>query len=153
MIGPLTVVIGCLARSVRDAGPLVRRVLGLRQPRPLLAATDRRLGARPRLVRRRLRGKRVVIAPTLGSAVVRPEVEALVRSVGEDLARWAGLEVVDVPVSLPGLGVEWALANLATLQAELGDLWPGCKDDITTEIAFGLEFATHADEPRHRGQG
>jgi Asp-tRNA(Asn)/Glu-tRNA(Gln) amidotransferase A subunit family amidase len=46
-------------------------------------------------------------------------------------------------VTLPGLGTEWAIANLATLLADLGDLWPGCKDDLSVEIAFGLEFAGH----------
>src|SRR5690606_41307191 len=30
------------------------------------------------------------------------------------------------------------------LLADLGDLWPGCKDDLMPEIAFGLEFASQA---------
>ena len=47
-IGPMTVVIGCMARSVRDVVPLVRRHDRLRQPRPVQPAADRRLGARPR---------------------------------------------------------------------------------------------------------
>jgi len=84
----------------------------------------------------------VVIAPTLGSALVRPEVEGIVREAGEALAGDAGLRLVDAPVSLPGLGVEWAIANLATLLVDLDGRWPGCKDDLTAEIAFGLEFAT-----------
>jgi aspartyl-tRNA(Asn)/glutamyl-tRNA(Gln) amidotransferase subunit A len=88
-----------------------------------------------------LGGKRVVIAPTLGSAVVRPEVEAVVREAGEALARDTGLRIVDVPVSLPGLGVEWAVANLATLLVDLEDRWPDCKDQLSVEIAFGLEMA------------
>jgi len=141
MIGPLTVVVGCLARSVRDAARWFDVCSGYdsRDPYslPRIDGWERDLGAH----RDALRGKRAVIAPTLGSAVVRPEVEELVRSTGEELARWAGLELVDVPVSLPGLGTEWALANLATLLADLGELWPGCKDDLSVEIAFGLEFA------------
>jgi Asp-tRNA(Asn)/Glu-tRNA(Gln) amidotransferase A subunit family amidase len=141
MIGPLTVVVGCLARSVRDAARWFDVCSGYdsRDPYslPRIEGWERDLGSH----RDALRGKRAVIAPTLGSAVVGPEVEALVRSTGEELARWAGLELVDVPVSLPGLGTEWALANLATLLADLGELWPGCKDDLSVEIAFGLEFA------------
>ena len=45
---------------------------------------------------------------------------------------------------MPGLGLEWALTNLATLKAELIDLWPACKDDLSPQIAFGLEFAEGA---------
>lgn len=144
MIGPLTVVVGCLARSVRDAARWFDVCNGYdsRDPYslPRIDGWERDLGSH----RDALRGKRAVIAPTLGSAVVRPEVEELVRSSGEELARSAGLVLVDVPVSLPGLGTEWALANLATLLADLGELWPGCKDDLSLELAFGLEFAGQA---------
>jgi aspartyl-tRNA(Asn)/glutamyl-tRNA(Gln) amidotransferase subunit A len=69
-------------------------------------------------------------------------VEERVRAAGEALARDAGLELVDVPVALPGLGYEWALANLSQLLRELGDAYPERKDDLTLEIAFGLHIAT-----------
>ena len=142
-IGPLTVVIGCLARSVRDVARWFDVCSGFdsRDPYslPRIDGWERDLGS----YRDSLQGKRVAVAPTLGSAVVRPEVEACVRDAADDLVKWAGFEVVDVPVSLPGLGTEWAIANLATLLAELGDLWPRCKDDLSAEIAFGLEFAGH----------
>jgi aspartyl-tRNA(Asn)/glutamyl-tRNA(Gln) amidotransferase subunit A len=49
--------------------------------------------------------------------------------------------VVDVPVQLPGLGLEWALTNLATLRADLIDEWPACAELLSKQIAFGLEFA------------
>jgi aspartyl-tRNA(Asn)/glutamyl-tRNA(Gln) amidotransferase subunit A len=84
----------------------------------------------------------MAICPTLGSAVVRPEVEALVVEAGEALARDAGLELVDVTVDLPSLSVEWALANLATLVGELGDRYPACLPELTTEMAFGLQMAS-----------
>ncbi|MGH9139215.1 MAG: amidase [Acidimicrobiales bacterium] len=142
MIGPLTVVLGCMARSVRDVARWYDVCAGFdsRDPYSLPSAEgwERGLGTHAD----ELRGRRVVIAPTLGSAVVRPEVEALVREHGEALAKHAGLQLVDVDVVLPGLGFEWALANLATLRAELGDRWPGCKDDLTAEIAFGMEMAS-----------
>jgi Asp-tRNA(Asn)/Glu-tRNA(Gln) amidotransferase A subunit family amidase len=142
MISPLTVVLGCLSRSVRDIARYYDVCAGhdRRDPYslPKVAGWERDLGTHD------LKGKRVAISPTLGRAVVRPEVEASVRSAAEALVRDAGLVVVDVPVRVPSLGLEWALTNLATLRADLIDLWPGCKDDLTTEIAFGLEFAEGA---------
>jgi aspartyl-tRNA(Asn)/glutamyl-tRNA(Gln) amidotransferase subunit A len=139
-IAPLTVVIGCLARSVRDVARWYDVCSGhdRRDPYslPRIDGWERDLGTHD------LRGRTAVIAPTLGSAVVRPEVEAVVREAGEALARDAGLRLVDVPVQLPGLGFEWAMSNLAQLRRALGDLWPGCKDDLTVEMAFGLDLAS-----------
>jgi aspartyl-tRNA(Asn)/glutamyl-tRNA(Gln) amidotransferase subunit A len=143
MIAPLTVVVGCLARSVRDVARWFDVCAGhdKRDPYslPKIEGWERDLGSH----RQALRGKKVAIAPTLGAAIVRPEVEDRIRAAGEALAHDAGLEIVDLPVRLPGLGTEWAVGNLATLLAELGDRWPACKDDLTGEIAFGLEFASH----------
>jgi Asp-tRNA(Asn)/Glu-tRNA(Gln) amidotransferase A subunit family amidase len=48
---------------------------------------------------------------------------------------------VDVPVRLPGLGFEWAMSNLAQLRRDLGDRWPDCKDEMTLEMAFGMDLA------------
>ncbi|MGI8662437.1 MAG: amidase [Acidimicrobiales bacterium] len=142
-VGPLTVVLGCLARSVRDVARWYDVCAGFdsRDPYslPKIEGWERSLGSNVES----LRGMRAVIAPTLGSAVVRPEVEARVREAAEALARDAGLVVLDTPVQLPGVAVEWAMTNLATLRADLEGLWPECKDDLTTEIAFGMEFAGH----------
>jgi Asp-tRNA(Asn)/Glu-tRNA(Gln) amidotransferase A subunit family amidase len=49
---------------------------------------------------------------------------------------------VDVPVKLPELGYEWALAGLSEVLMELGDRYPDCEPDLTPEIAFGLKVAT-----------
>jgi aspartyl-tRNA(Asn)/glutamyl-tRNA(Gln) amidotransferase subunit A len=84
---------------------------------------------------------RVAIAPTIAGAVVRPDVQELVVEEGETLARAAGLTLVHAEVRLPGFGVEWALSNLVQLQRELGDRWPGCRDELTPEIAFGMDLA------------
>ncbi|MGH9273535.1 MAG: amidase, partial [Acidimicrobiales bacterium] len=77
MISPLTVVTGCLSRSVRDVARYYDVCAGhdSRDPYslPKLEGWERDLGTHD------LAGKRVVVAPTLGSAVVRPEVEAAVR--------------------------------------------------------------------------
>jgi aspartyl-tRNA(Asn)/glutamyl-tRNA(Gln) amidotransferase subunit A len=138
-IQPLTILLGCLARSVRDVCRWYDVCSGFdrRDPYslPRVEGWERALGTND------LAGKRAVIAPTLGSAAVLPEVAELVTAGGEQLAADAGLRLVDVPVGLPGLGTEWALTNLVQLREELGDLWPGCAEQLTPEIAFGLQFA------------
>lgn len=138
-IHPLTVVSGCQARSVRDAARWYDVCAGydMRDPYslPTVEGWEAGLGSFD------LRGKRAVIAPTLGNAVVRAEVEERVRDAGRVLADTVGLELVEVPVQLPGLGFEWALANMCQLVRTLGDRWPACKDDLTPQIAFGLEIA------------
>lgn len=139
LISPLTVVVGCLARSVRDAARWYDVCAGYdsRDPYslPKVSGWEANLGSF------HLAGKRVVISPDLGSAMVRPEVTELVRQHGELLAADAGLNQVDVPVAVPGLGFEWAVGNLAGLRELLGDRWPDCKDDLTTEMAFGMTMA------------
>lgn len=138
-IAPLTVVLGCLARSVRDVARYYDVCSGYdsRDPYslPYIEGWERDLGTHE------LQGKTAVISPTLGSAIVRPEVEEMVREAGEALVKFAGLELVDVPVKLPGLGTEWVLANMASLLVELEGLWPECRDQLTFEIAFGLDMA------------
>jgi Asp-tRNA(Asn)/Glu-tRNA(Gln) amidotransferase A subunit family amidase len=138
-IAPLTVVVGCVARSVRDVARWFDVCSGYdaRDPYslPRIDGWERDLGTHP------LAGLRVAIVPDLGNAVVRPEVEAVVREAGEALAHDAELRIVDVPVRLPGLGFEWAMANLAQLRRALAGLWPACKDDMTLEMAFGMDLA------------
>ena len=138
-IAPLTVVLGCMARSVRDVARWYDACGGFdhRDPYslPRVEGWERDLGTHD------LRGRKAVVAPDLGSAILRPEVEASVREAAEALAQEAGLELVDIPVKLPGIGYEWAMANMAQLRRELGDRWPDCKDDLTLPIAFGLELA------------
>jgi aspartyl-tRNA(Asn)/glutamyl-tRNA(Gln) amidotransferase subunit A len=138
-IHPMTVVLGAMARSVRDVARWYDVSCGfdMRDPYslPKLEHWERDLGSFD------LRGRKAVIAPNLGVAVLNPEVESRVRAAAELLVKDAGLELVDVPVEMPGLGYEWALANLSQLQRTLGDRWPDCKDDLTLEIAFGLYLA------------
>lgn len=138
-IAPLTVVLGCLARSVRDVARYYDVCTGY-DPRdpyslPRIDGWERDLGTYD------LKGKRAVIAPTLGSAIVRAEVEAGVVEAGEQLAKDAGLRLVDFSVNLPGLGLEWVLSNMASVLVDLGDRYPGCEPDLTPEIAFGIDLA------------
>jgi aspartyl-tRNA(Asn)/glutamyl-tRNA(Gln) amidotransferase subunit A len=128
-----------MARSVRDVARWYDVCAGhdSRDPYslPKIDGWERDLGSHD------LSGKKAVIAPTLGVAVVRDEVQALVREAGEALAKDAGLQLVDVPVTMPALSYEWAMANLAQLRRDLFGLWPECKDDLTDEIQFGLTIA------------
>ena len=78
---------------------------------------------------------RISVSPT--STPKSPRTE----HAGAALARLAGLELVDVPVKLPELGLEWALAGLAEIRDDLGELYPGCADDLTPQIKFGLEMS------------
>ena len=140
VIGPLTVVLGCLARSVRDVARYYDVTNGFDHRDPYsLPRVD---GWESGLGTRRLTGRRVAVVPDLGNAIVRPEVAARVDEAGRALASAAGLEVVDIPIDLPALSVEWAMANLSTLLDELGDRWPDCAGELTLEIAFGLRMAS-----------
>ncbi len=138
-IGPMTVVIGCVARSVRDVCRWYDITTGHDRHDPY--SLPRIDGWESGLGSKDLRGKKVAIAPTLGTAIVRDEVQQRVVEAGEALAKDAGLEIVDIDVTMPSLDLTWALGNLSGLKADLGDLWPDCKDDLTTEIAFGLTIA------------
>jgi Asp-tRNA(Asn)/Glu-tRNA(Gln) amidotransferase A subunit family amidase len=138
-IAPLTVVKGCQARSVRDVARWFDVCAGydFRDPYSLPSAGrwEAELGTHD------LAGLRVAVIPDLGRAVVRPEVEANVRDAAAALIGDLGLVQVDVDVDLPGLGFEWAMSNLAQLANDLDGLWPDCKDDLTREMAMGMEMA------------
>ncbi len=139
--GPMTVVLGCLARSVRDVARWYDVSTGS-DPRdpyslPRVDGWETGLGTHD------VRGLRVAVVPDLGTATVGPDVVTTVRRAASDLIADAGLvEVDDAHVTMPALGLEWALSNLATLVAQLGDLWPACRDQLTPEITFGLDVAT-----------
>jgi aspartyl-tRNA(Asn)/glutamyl-tRNA(Gln) amidotransferase subunit A len=139
--GPMTVLLGCLARSVRDVARWYDVTNG-HDPRdpyslPRVEGWEAGLGTHD------LAGLRVAISPDLGTAVVRPEVAETVQAAAEALARDAGLRIVDgVRIAVPELGIEWAMANLATLLADLGDRWPDCREQLTREMAFGMQVAS-----------
>lgn len=140
-IHPMTVVVGVLCRSIRDIARYYDVVAGYdpRDPYSLPKVPDweHQLGSHLD----QLRGARVAIVADLGVAKVRPAVADLVADAAEHLVRAAGLRIVDVDLSFPGLGTEWMLGNLASLRAELGEHWPDCRDQLSAEIAFGLDVA------------
>jgi Asp-tRNA(Asn)/Glu-tRNA(Gln) amidotransferase A subunit family amidase len=138
---PLTVVVGCMARSVRDTarwfdacnGFEARDTLSL----PRVEGWEAGLGSFD------LAGKRAVVSVDLGTAIVEPRVAAMVLEAAEALIAAAGLARVDVAVQLPRGGLEWAMSNLVGLAGDLGDRYPACNDDLTPEIQLGMNLATH----------
>ncbi len=140
-VHPMTVVTGVMCRSIRDICRYYDVTSGYdsRDPYslPKIEGWEKHLGSHVG----DLQGLRVAIVPNLGVAVVNPAIEDMVREAGEFLARDLGLKIVDVDLSFPGLGYEWALGNLASLYADLRGLWPECRDQLTNEIAFGLSMA------------
>jgi Asp-tRNA(Asn)/Glu-tRNA(Gln) amidotransferase A subunit family amidase len=138
---PLTVVVGCLSRSVRDTARWFDVCNGFHPTDTL--SLPRVEGWEAGLGTFDLAGKRAVIAVDLGAAVVEPRNAALVTSLAERLIAAAGLRRVDVVVDLPQGGLEWVMSNVVGLAGELGDLYPGCNDELTPEIQLGLNLATH----------
>jgi aspartyl-tRNA(Asn)/glutamyl-tRNA(Gln) amidotransferase subunit A len=139
---PHTVTLGCISRSVRDTarwfdvcnGYDPHDTLSL----PRVEGWEAGLGSR----HRDLQGKRAVIAVDLGVAVVHPAVSALVQDAATSLIADAGLARVDLAVQFPPALFEWAMSNLVTLAADLGDAYPGCEPDLTPEIMLGMNIAS-----------
>jgi Asp-tRNA(Asn)/Glu-tRNA(Gln) amidotransferase A subunit family amidase len=136
---PGTVVLGCLARSVRDVARYFDVCAGHdgRDPWSLPSPGGWEAG----LGTHDLRGRRVAIVPALGGVALEDGVEARVRESAAALIRATGMVEVDRPIALPNLAAQWAMGNLATLLAELGDAWPSCVNDLTDEVAIGLQLA------------
>ncbi|MHB8439253.1 MAG: amidase [Acidimicrobiales bacterium] len=140
---PHTVTLGCVSRSVRDTARWFDACNGydghdtLSLPR--VEGWERGLGTHLD----ELRSKRAVIAVDLGIAVVLPQVAQVVESAARALVADAGMRQVDVVVSFPITLMEWAMTNLVTLAADLGDRYPACENDLTFEIMFAMNVATH----------
>lgn len=136
---PGTVVLGCLARSVRDAARYYDVCAGadLRDPSSLPSAGgwERRLGSHD------LAGKKVAVLPSIGGVTLEPGVEDRVRAAADELIAATGMVRVDVELELPNLAAQWMMGNLAGLLAELGDRWPACQDELTHELAVGLRLS------------
>jgi aspartyl-tRNA(Asn)/glutamyl-tRNA(Gln) amidotransferase subunit A len=138
---PLTVVVGCVSRSVRDTARWFDVCNGF-DPRDTLSL-PRVEGWEAGLDSFDLTGKRAVVSIDLGAAIVEPRATALLVEMAEALMAAAGLRRVDVAVELPQAGLEWAMSNLIGLAGALGDRYPECNDDLTPEIQLGMNLATH----------
>jgi Asp-tRNA(Asn)/Glu-tRNA(Gln) amidotransferase A subunit family amidase len=138
-IQPMTTVIGCLTRSVRDTARYFDNCNGFdqRDPQslPAVGGWEAGLGSHD------LRGKTVAIIPDLGIARVRSEVADEVVLTAERLAKTAGLKVVTVKPTLPPLRGQWSMAGQVGFGADLGSAYPECLDELSFEMKMGLESA------------
>jgi aspartyl-tRNA(Asn)/glutamyl-tRNA(Gln) amidotransferase subunit A len=140
-IEPLTAVVGCVARSVRDTARWYDVCNGASEYDPF--SLPRVEGWEAGLGTFDLRGMRAVVSVDLGAAVVAAAVREKVEAGAAALIADAGLVRVDVPVSLPRGGLEWALAGTASLLVGLGDRYPACETDLTPEIMLAANIATN----------
>jgi aspartyl-tRNA(Asn)/glutamyl-tRNA(Gln) amidotransferase subunit A len=138
---PLTVVLGCVSRSVRDTARWFDVCNGFDRRDTL--SLPRVGGWEEGLDSFDLAGKRAVVSIDLGSAIVEPRNAALVLEAAEALVVAARLTRVDVAVQFPPVGLEWAMSNLVGLAGALGDRYPACNDDLMPEIQLGMNIATH----------
>ena len=137
-IGPLTVVSGCLSRSVRDTARWYDVCAGFDPRDPY--SLPKEVGWESQLGSTDFSGSRVIVSPDLGSAIISDPVRKLVEEVAAEIIALAGLQQVDVPVSLPPIDWEWAIANQVGLYKELGERWPACEEDMTKSMAFGVRM-------------
>ncbi len=138
-IEPLTSVLGCLSRTVRDTARFFDVCNGFDQRDPLsLPAVG---GWESALGTHDLAGKTAVIIPDLGTARVRDEVAEVVAGAAEALAAAAGLKLVDLRPALPPLRGQWAMAGQVSLLVTLGAAYPDRIDDLSPEMRMGLEAA------------
>ena len=85
----------------------------------------------------------MAVSIDLGAAVVARAVREKVEEAADLLIKDAGLERVDVPITLPKGGLEWAMAGTASLLVGLGDLYPACESELTPEIMLAANIATN----------
>ena len=137
---PLTVTVGCLSRSVRDTARWFDVCNGF-DPRDTLSL-PRVSGWEAGLDSFDLAGKRAMISIDLGAAIVEPRQTELLISLSEVLIKNAKLRRVDLALRFPNGGLEWSLSNLIGLAGALGDRYPACHDDLTSEIQLGMTMAT-----------
>jgi len=138
-IEPLTSVLGCLSRSVRDTARFFDACNGYDGRDPLslppVGGWEAGLGSHD------LAGRTVAILPDLGTAQVRGEVADLVAARAHELATAAGLRVVPVTAALPPLRGQWAMAGQVAFVADLGDAYPDRIEELSPEMRMGLDSA------------
>ncbi len=137
---PHTVVLGNLARSVRDAARYYDVVTGHHAGDP--TSLPKHPSFEDGLGTQELTGRRVAVIPALGGVTLEPGVEERIRSDAAALIAATGMVQVDLDVRPPNLAAQWMMGNLATLLADLGDRWPACAADLTEEVAMGLRLST-----------
>ena len=148
--GPLTAVIGCLSRSVRDTARYLDVTNGYDTHDP--QSLPRVEGYEAALGSTELAGLRVAVLPDLGgSARVASAVAGVVEEAGAALIEMTGMKRVEIAIDLPPGSMEWALANMTSLIVDLDGRYPDREADLTPEIVFALNVASHQYDLRLAG--
>jgi aspartyl-tRNA(Asn)/glutamyl-tRNA(Gln) amidotransferase subunit A len=138
-LGNLTTATGCMARSVRDTARWFDVTNGhdARDPHSLPRVDGWEAGLGSHLDA--LRGARAAVVPDWGGAVISPVMWELLEEAADLLIAEVGMRRVDdVDTAVPSMGGAWSVSGMLAIEAELGDRWPACADDLTPQIAFGL---------------
>lgn len=138
--GNLTVSTGCLSRSVRDTARWFDVTNGHHPGDPLslphVDGWEHGLGTHAAT----LRGARVAIVDDWGGAAVSPVMWELLHESAMSFIEDCGLAQVDgLDTHVPRMGGAWSISGMLSIAADLGDRWPGCADDLTPEMRFGLQ--------------
>ena len=136
---PNTVVLGNLARSVRDAARYYDVCAGVHPWDPSSLPSHGRWEAE--LGSHDLAGLKVAVVPALGGVTLEPGVEDHLRAAAKALIDDTRMVEIDVEVEPPNLAAQWMMGNLATLLADLGPAWPRCARELTDEVAAGLRMS------------
>ncbi len=136
---PNTVVLGNVARSVRDAARLYDVCSGFDIADP--TSLPKHPGFEAGLGTHDLAGKRVAFVPELGGVPLDPGVEDRLRAELDALLAATGMVEVDLDLETPNMAAQWMIGNMATSLADLGDRWPACASEMTPDIALGLFMA------------
>jgi aspartyl-tRNA(Asn)/glutamyl-tRNA(Gln) amidotransferase subunit A len=140
--GSLTSVVGCMARSVRDAARWFDVANGhdARDPLSLPRVAGWEAGLDTHLDE--LRGLKVAVVADWGAATVSPAMWDVLEEAAGALIDEAGLKRVDgVDTSLPNMGAAWSISGMIGVHASLQGLWPECADVLTPEMRAGLRIA------------
>ncbi len=137
--GNLTVTTGCVSRSVRDTARWFDICNG-HDPRDPLSL-PRVVGWEAALGTVEVAGLRVVIVSDWGGAVVSPAMWNVLLETADHLVSSTRMKRIDdVDVTLPRMGAAWSISGMIAIASELGDMWPGCADQLTPEMRAGLEL-------------
>jgi Asp-tRNA(Asn)/Glu-tRNA(Gln) amidotransferase A subunit family amidase len=136
---PNTVVLGNLARSVRDAARYYDVCAGTHPQDPTSLPSPG--GWEAGLGTHDLAGRKVAVVPNLGGVTLEPGVEERIRAEAKALIADTGMVEVDLQVEPPNLAAQWMMGNLATLLADLDGAWPRRAGQLTNEIAMGLRLS------------
>jgi aspartyl-tRNA(Asn)/glutamyl-tRNA(Gln) amidotransferase subunit A len=150
-LGNLTVSTGCVSRSIRDTARWFDIANGHDARDPL--SLPRVSGWEDELGTIDLGGLRVAVVDDWGGATVSPAMWSVLEDAADWLIRTTGMRRVDdVDTKLPSMGAAWSISGMISIREELGDLWPGCADDLTPEIRMGLQFTEglYGSQARHK---